>query len=61
MITSINAKGRDNARRPMQWTGAEGAGFSTGQAWLAFGDTVKDINVEKHLQINNRLSIPIKN
>ncbi|HFU3970231.1 TPA: alpha-glucosidase [Streptococcus suis] len=49
LITSINAKGRDNARRPMQWTGAEGAGFSRGQAWLAFGDTVKDINVEKAL------------
>lgn len=50
IITSINAKGRDNARRPMQWTGAEGAGFSTGQAWLALGDTVKDINVEKALE-----------
>ena len=49
LITFINAKGRDNARRPMQWTGAEGAGFSTGQAWLAFGDTVRDINVEKAL------------
>ena len=49
LITSINAEGRDNARRPMQWTGAEGAGFSTGQAWLAFGDTVRDINVEKAL------------
>ncbi|MGM5692330.1 glycoside hydrolase family 13 protein [Streptococcus suis] len=49
LIISINAKGRDNARRPMQWTGAEGAGFSTGQAWLALGDTVKDINVEKAL------------
>lgn len=49
LITSINAKGRDNARRPMQWTGAEGAGFSTGQAWLALGNTVKDINVEKAL------------
>lgn len=49
LITSINAKGRDNARRPMQWTGAEGADFSTGQAWLAFGDTVRDINVEKAL------------
>lgn len=49
LITAINAKGRDNARRPMQWTGAEGAGFSTGQAWLALGDTVKDINVEKAL------------
>ncbi|HEL1748025.1 TPA: alpha-glucosidase [Streptococcus suis] len=49
LITSINAKGRDNARRPMQWTEAEGAGFSTGQSWLALGDTVKDINVEKAL------------
>lgn len=49
LITSINAKGRDNARRPMQWTAEEGAGFSTGQSWLALGDTVKDINVEKAL------------
>ncbi|HEM6398042.1 TPA: alpha-glucosidase [Streptococcus suis] len=49
LITSINAKGRDNARRPMQWTEAKGAGFSTGQAWLALGDTAKDINVEKAL------------
>ncbi|CYV76627.1 glycoside hydrolase family 13 protein [Streptococcus suis] len=49
LITAINAKGRDNARRPMQWTAEEGAGFSTGQAWLALGDTVKDINVEKAL------------
>ncbi|MGQ7322614.1 glycoside hydrolase family 13 protein [Streptococcus suis] len=49
LITAINAKGRDNARRPMQWTEAKGAGFSTGQAWLALGDTAKDINVEKAL------------
>ncbi|MEG3309061.1 alpha-glucosidase [Streptococcus suis] len=55
LITSINAKGRDNARRPMQWTEAEGAGFSTGQAWLALGDTVKDINVEKALADKNSL------
>lgn len=49
LIASINAKGRDNARRPMQWTAEEGAGFSSGKAWLAFGDTVNDINVEKAL------------
>ncbi|HGK7344838.1 TPA: alpha-glucosidase [Streptococcus suis] len=55
LIASINAKGRDNARRPMQWTEAEGAGFSTGQAWLTLGDTVKDINVEKALADKNSL------
>ncbi|HFI2472761.1 TPA: alpha-glucosidase [Streptococcus suis] len=55
LITAINAKGRDNARRPMQWTGEEGAGFSTGQAWLVLGDTVKDINVEKALADKNSL------
>ncbi|MCK3942945.1 alpha-glucosidase [Streptococcus suis] len=55
LITSINAKGRDNARRPMQWTAEEGAGFSTGQSWLALGDTVKDINVEKALADKNSL------
>lgn len=49
LIVSINAKGRDNARRPMQWTSEEGAGFSSNKAWLALGDAVKDINVEKAL------------
>lgn len=48
MIDSINAKGRDNARHPMQWTGKENAGFTTGTPWLPVGD-VERINVEKSL------------
>lgn len=55
LIVSINAKGRDNARRPMQWTSEEGAGFSSNKAWLSLGDTVKDINVEKALENKHSL------
>lgn len=36
---------RDNARTPMQWTGEEGAGFTTGTPWLALNDNYVSINV----------------
>lgn len=47
LIKSINAKGRDNARHPMQWD-VEG-GFTTGIPWLASGDA-SEINVESALE-----------
>lgn len=34
LIASINAKGRDNARTPMQWDDSENGGFTTGTPWL---------------------------
>jgi alpha-glucosidase len=40
------ASGRDNARTPMQWTGEEGAGFTTGSPWLKINPNYKEINVE---------------
>jgi oligo-1,6-glucosidase len=31
----IRAKGRDNARTPVQWDASAHAGFTTGEPWLA--------------------------
>ena len=44
VLRSIHAKGRDNARTPMQWSAAPQAGFTTGQPWLAVN--------ENHVQVN---------
>ena len=49
LIRSINAKGRDNARRPMQWSAAKSAGFTTGKPWLALNPNYQDINVQAAL------------
>lgn len=48
LIHAINVKGRDNARRPMQWNDDKNAGFSDGRPWLATNSNYVDINVEKH-------------
>jgi alpha-glucosidase len=40
------ASGRDNSRTPMQWSGEEGAGFTTGVPWLKINPNYKEINVE---------------
>ena len=34
IMESIYAKGRDNARTPMQWDDTENAGYTTGTPWL---------------------------
>ena len=49
LIQSINTKGRDNARRPMQWSAASAAGFTTGTPWLALNPNYQDINVQATL------------
>lgn len=45
ILTAINAKGRDNARTPMQWRDAPNAGFTTGQPWLGVNPNYHTINV----------------
>lgn len=49
IIHSINVKGRDNARRPVQWNNHAFAGFSTVQPWIAVNDNYEKINVEQAL------------
>jgi len=43
----IRRTSRDNARTPMQWTGGENGGFTTGKPWLQVNKNHTHINVEK--------------
>lgn len=49
VMESIWAKGRDNARTPMQWTAGENAGFTTGTPWLPVNENHTEINAEAEL------------
>jgi glucan 1,6-alpha-glucosidase len=46
VMESIYARGRDNARTPMQWTAGENAGFTTGTPWLPVNENHSFINAE---------------
>ena len=46
VMRSIHARGRDNARTPMQWTAGENAGFTTGKPWLKINPNYTQINAE---------------
>lgn len=45
VMESIHAKGRDNARTPMQWNDGPNAGFTTGEPWLKVNPNYTQINV----------------
>ena len=49
VMNSIWARGRDNARTPMQWTAEENAGFTTGTPWLPVNENHAFINAEAAL------------
>lgn len=42
----IKAKGRDNARTPMQWSAGKNAGFTTGEPWIMLNPNYTWINAE---------------
>ncbi|MEH7495210.1 glycoside hydrolase family 13 protein [Neobacillus niacini] len=50
IIASINFKGRDNARTPIQWDRTENAGFTTGIPWLHVNPNYQEINVAASLE-----------
>ncbi len=55
IIASINAKGRDNARTPMQWDDTENAGFTTGTPWLHVNPNYHELNVKANLEDPNSI------
>ncbi|OCA88621.1 glycoside hydrolase family 13 protein [Bacillus sp. FJAT-27986] len=50
IMKGIFAKGRDNARTPMQWDNSEQAGFSTGKPWINVNPNYVDINAKNALK-----------
>jgi oligo-1,6-glucosidase len=50
MMKAIYARGRDNARTPIQWDCSNNAGFTTGDPWIEVNPNYKEINVQKALQ-----------
>ena len=55
VMRSIYAKGRDNARTPMQWDDTINAGFSSGTPWIKVNDNYKYINAKS--QVNDPESV----
>lgn len=55
IMESIYAKGRDNARTPMQWDSTENAGFTTGKPWLAINKNYDYINAKQCLDDENSI------
>jgi oligo-1,6-glucosidase len=51
----IRARGRDNARTPVQWDDSPHAGFTTGTPWLAVNPNYSEINVEQALADPNSI------
>ncbi|MFS0856273.1 glycoside hydrolase family 13 protein [Paenibacillus taichungensis] len=49
VMESIYAKGRDNARTPMQWDASENAGFTEGKPWILVNPNYTEINAEESI------------
>ena len=49
VLASLAARGRDNARTPMQWDASQHAGFTTGDPWLPAHPDKETINAEAAL------------
>lgn len=49
IMASIHAKGRDNARTPMQWSTASHAGFSAADPWIKINTNYPQINAQEQM------------
>ncbi len=52
-MAGVAAKGRDNARTPMQWDEGHEGGFTTGTPWIAVNPNYKTINAAAELKDEN--------
>ncbi|MCM1135875.1 MAG: alpha-amylase family glycosyl hydrolase, partial [Clostridium sp.] len=52
-LKAVSLFSRDNARTPMQWSGAENAGFTIGTPWLKVNPNYISINAEAELADSN--------
>ena len=50
VMRSIHAKGRDNARTPMQWDDSPTAGFTDGEPWIRVNPNCSRINVRAAME-----------
>ncbi len=55
IMTSIYAKGRDNARTPMQWDDSEQAGFSEVTPWIKVNPNYTAINAKAQIEEDNSI------
>ena len=55
VMEMIYAKGRDNARTPMQWDASTNAGFTDGTPWIKVNPNYPTINVEQALADPNSI------
>ncbi|QGS51840.1 alpha-glucosidase [Spiroplasma tabanidicola] len=51
----MNWKGRDNARRPIQWNSEKNFGFTNGTPWITMNNNQNDITVENQLKDPNSI------
>jgi oligo-1,6-glucosidase len=49
VLASIYAKGRDNARTPLQWDASANAGFTSGKPWLQLNPNYREVNAAQAL------------
>ncbi|WP_281533127.1 glycoside hydrolase family 13 protein [Anaerocolumna aminovalerica] len=55
VMTSIHAKGRDNARTPMQWDDSKHAGFTDSTPWIKVNPNYQVINAKNEFKDRNSI------
>lgn len=55
VLQMIYAKGRDNARTPVQWSAEANAGFTTGTPWIGLNANYQSINADAALADSDSL------
>ncbi|MFF9813526.1 alpha-glucosidase [Streptomyces sp. NPDC014006] len=49
VLAGLRARGRDNARTPMQWDTTDHAGFTAGEPWIAVNPDHRHVNAKEQL------------